>query len=66
MRMIDAMHKLKNWSEAYPLQVFPEPDLNLAAEVLKDAGMTLDAISAFNMRHVLNGIKEIVDDGLTS
>jgi len=26
--------------------------------VLKEHGMTLDAISASNMRHVLNGLKE--------
>lgn len=66
-RMSDSIHKIKNWTEAYPLQVFPEPDMKRAAEVLKGAGITLDAISASNMRHVLNGIKGIVDAaGLTS
>lgn len=58
-RMSDSMHKIKNWTEAYPLQVFPEPDMKRAAEVLKDAGLTLDAISASSMRHVLNGVREI-------
>lgn len=62
----EALLKIKNWSEAYPLTVFPEPDFQRASTVLKEAGMTLDAISAANMRHVLNGIKDIVDAGLTS
>ncbi len=65
-RKDDALRQIKNWSEAYPLSVFPEPDFKRAAAALKDAGMTLDAISASNMRHVLNGIKDIVDAGLTS
>jgi len=31
---------------------------------LKASGMTLDAISADNMRHVLDGIKGIVSEAL--
>lgn len=65
-RKDDALRSIKNWSEAYPLEVFPEPDFKKAAVVLKDAGMTVDAISASNMRHVLSGIKDIVDAGLAS
>jgi hypothetical protein len=57
----EALHKISNWTKAYPLEVFPKPDLKKAAEVLKDAGMTLDAISADNMRHVLDGIKDIIE-----
>lgn len=63
-RMRDMLQQIADWQNAYPLEVFPEPDFKRAAEVLKDAGMTLDAISASNMRHVLSGIKKIVDTGL--
>lgn len=57
----DKLAKIVQWIEAYPLEVFPEPDLKKAAKVLKENGMTLDAISASNMRHVLNGIKAIIE-----
>lgn len=57
----DKLQKIKNWCDAYPLEVFPEPDLDEVAFILKENGMTLDAVSASNMRHVLNGIKDIVD-----
>lgn len=57
----EKMHKIKQWVEAYPLDIFPEPDLKKAAKVLKDNSMTLDAISASNMRHVLSGVKAIID-----
>jgi len=57
----DKMHKIKTWINAYPLSVFPEPDFKKAHKVLKQHGMTLDSISASNMRHVLNGIKEIIE-----
>ena len=51
----DKMHKIKTWIEAYPVKIFPE--------VLQQHGMTLDSISASNMRHVLKGIKEIIEKG---
>ena len=57
----DKMHRIKTWINAYPLNVFPEPDFKKAHEVLKQNGMTLDAITASNMRHVLNGIKAIIE-----
>ena len=60
----DFLRRIKVWTEAYPLKVFPKPDLKKAAKVLKENGMTLDAISADNMRHVLNGLKEIANEAL--
>ena len=59
----DVLRKIKDWCRAYPLEVFPEPDLKKAAKVLKEAGMTLDSISASNMRHVLKGIQKIIEGG---
>lgn len=64
-RLEDKLQKIKNWCEAYPLDIFPEPDFKKAAKVLKENGMTLDAISASNMRHVLNGIKKIIEGNET-
>lgn len=60
----DALEKLQNWADAYPLTVFPEPDFAKAHALLQAGGMTLDAISASNMRHVISGVREIVADGL--
>lgn len=59
-----ALERIDTWAKAYPLEVFPKPDLKKAAEVLKASGMTLDAISADAMRHVLDGIKEIVIEAM--
>lgn len=56
-----ALMRIDNWAKAYPLKVFPEPDFKKVAQVLKAAGMSLDAISASNMRHVINGVKDIVE-----
>lgn len=63
-RLCDILQKINDWANAYPIEVFPEPDFKKAHEVLKSAGMGIDCISASNMRHVLNGIKKIVSDGL--
>jgi hypothetical protein len=63
-RMRNALQKIADWQNAYPIETFQEPDLKRAHEVLKEAGMGLDGISASNMRHVLIGIKEIVNVGL--
>ena len=62
----DKIGKVLRWCNAYPLDIFPEPDLMKSRQVLEAAGITLDAVSASNMRHVLNGIKQILegqDDG---
>ena len=42
-------------------KAFPEPDFTKAHKVLRENGMTLDAISASNMRHVIKGVREIID-----
>ena len=55
------LRKIKDWVGAYPLEVFPEPDFKKVAKVLKENGMSIDCVSASNMRHVLNGIKDIID-----
>jgi hypothetical protein len=63
--MTDAekLERILNWCDAYPLGVFPEPNFEKAAWVLAHHGMTLDAITASNFRHVLNGIRKIIEEG---
>jgi hypothetical protein len=55
------LEHIRGWVEAYPLSIFPEPDFGKAHKVLTENGMTLDAISASIMRHVITQVKEMVD-----
>lgn len=55
----EALQRIEQWGRAYPLSVFPEPDFGKAREALEAAGLTLDAVSASNMRHVVRGVSEI-------
>jgi hypothetical protein len=59
--------RLENWRKAYPLAVFPKinkMEWQIIADVLKRHNINLDRISADNMRHVLDGIKDIVAEAL--
>lgn len=60
-RLNDSMHKINQWLEAYPVDLFPEPDLEKAHKVLKENGINLGAISASNFRHIIKGIKELTE-----
>jgi len=60
-----ALKTIEAWSRAYPLDAFPEPDLKRAAELLSAGGMTLDAISASAMRHVVKNVGEIARKALS-
>lgn len=62
-----ALRQIVQWSEAYPVKVFPEPtpeQWTKMAELLKGAGMTLDRFSASNMRHVVEGVGRIAREAL--
>jgi hypothetical protein len=65
-RKADALHELTQWCDAYPVKIFPEPDFAKAHELLQAGGMTLDAISASNMRHVLDGVRKIIDAAIAA
>jgi hypothetical protein len=52
------------WCDAYPLDVFPEPDWEKSRELLKAGGQTIDCISAANMRNVVNGVRSLCENGL--
>ena len=63
-KMQEALQRIVQWSEAYPVKVFPEPDWKLAREALAVAGITLDSVSAGCMRHVVEGVGRIAREGL--
>jgi len=54
----EALHRIRSWCEAYPLDVFPKPDLAASRKALEDAGLSLDRISSDAMRHVVTKIAE--------
>lgn len=60
-RMRGALDEIRQWSRAYPPDIFPTPDWIRPGEVLRAAGLSLDAISAANMRHVIKHVQKIVD-----
>jgi hypothetical protein len=45
-RYEEALRRIVEWSEAYPLKVFPEPDWKRAGDLLRAGGINLDVISA--------------------
>jgi len=55
----EIFERLNNWAKAYPLDVFPEPNLKQAHALLEAGGMTLDAVSASAMRHLLTTVQEM-------
>jgi hypothetical protein len=57
----ECLQEITQWCNAYSLTVFPEPDLKKAHELLKAGGITLDAVSASAMRHVLEGVAKIIE-----
>lgn len=63
-RFEDALQRIASWSDAYPLSVFPEPDFKKVQEWLGYGGITLDSVSASNMRHVVEGVGKIAKDAL--
>lgn len=63
-RMQEALDQIVSWSEAYPLDIFPEPDLEKARELLEAGGITLDAVSAHCMRHVIDGVGKIAREAV--
>jgi hypothetical protein len=64
----DALEQLGQWAEAYPVENFPEPlpqDWQRANALLAENGISMSSMSASNMRHVINGVRQIVDDAGT-
>jgi hypothetical protein len=62
--MREALHKIVQWSEAYPLDIFPEPDWAYVRVLLGRGGITVDAVSASCMRRVVEGVGKIAREAL--
>lgn len=60
--------EIAQWAEAYPVPVFPEPDLDLVATILLKAGQReqIDRMHAAWARHLTSGIGKIARSTLTS
>ena len=43
-RYEDALQSIVQWSEVYPLDIFPEPDWKAARKLLEAGGISLDSI----------------------
>ena len=56
----ELLQRIADWCVAYPLEVFPKPDVKASVKALHDAGLSYDAISANAMRHVVEGIAKII------
>lgn len=65
-RQSDALHRVESWCEAYPLDVFPEPDWRRVKEALEAAGLKLDTVSASNMRHVITQVGLICREAMSN
>lgn len=66
-KMEDALFKIKQWAEAYPLDIFHEPtkdECRRAHELLTANGMTLDSFSASMARHVVSGVGDIASEAM--
>lgn len=63
-KMEAALEAISAWGDAYPLNVFPEPDFKRVRDLLEAGGISLDAVSASNMRHVVEGVAKIASEGL--
>jgi hypothetical protein len=63
-RLEAALQRIVQWSEAYPLDIFPEPNLVRARALLEAGGITLDSISAHCIRHVIEGAGQIAREAL--
>jgi hypothetical protein len=61
-RMEEALTIIKNWCEAYSIEVFPKPDLKAAREKLGDSLMA--TLHAYWARHLLEGIAQHARRGL--
>lgn len=58
----EVLHHIRQWCDAYPLDIFPEPDFIEARAALAERGMTLDALSAATARRVLEGLRRLTDE----
>ena len=56
----ETLQKIQQWCDAYPIDIFTEPDWEKVSRKLGPKLLT--QISASNMRHVINGVSELIND----
>ena len=57
----DEIQGIINWTNAYPLDVFIEPEKEVwgrANKILEENGISFTALNGSTMRHVINGVAE--------
>lgn len=59
-----ALQRIRDWAEAYPLDVFPEPDWQETRRLLEAGGTSLDRVSAGVMRRAVAGMGRIAQEAL--
>lgn len=68
-RMTDALERILQWAGAYPIDVFIPPtsdEMKRANEILAASGISYSAINAHVMRHVVDGVRGIAEQGLAA
>lgn len=58
----DCIDKISDWCRAYPLDMFPEPDIEKARRLLDAGGMLFADIYGSAGRSVLGGIERIIKE----
>ena len=56
------LDRIRQWCDAYPIDIFPEPDFKKVHQLLKENSMSLDSITASNIRYALRGIVKIIEE----
>ena len=54
-----SLNEIIRWEDAYPLDMFPEEDIEKAREILKEHGINLTNLMVHGMRHVVTRCAEI-------
>jgi len=57
-RIEKLLERIVQWSQAYPVDIFPKPDWKRAEEALIKEGMGVTSLSADAMRHVVEKLGE--------
>ena len=64
---LDALGQVRQWAESYPIDIFPEPDLDAVKAALDAAGIAnhMDRMHASWARYLTRGIGNIADAALS-
>ncbi len=62
-QMREALQRIADWADAYPLEQFPEQDLKKADQILKQHGISMSAMHGQWARNIVEGIGKIAREG---